>query len=158
MLFNVHAYYAQKLHVPNYLTAHGVLDSLMWQYTSNRFGVTNKTNFSPFIGIFVGCVTPFCLRCGPAGNHINKNVSLLNKAKYQLHLTCPVDHEFSAYYQAAIAVLDTLENQVATSYEFKNMISKDMSGKMIQMVRNVFEKQVRIFILCFYELTFNRSP
>ncbi|KAG1875355.1 hypothetical protein C8R48DRAFT_592658, partial [Suillus tomentosus] len=81
MLFDAHAYHVQKLHTPNYLAAHGVLDSAMWQHMSNGLEVANQSNLSRFLGVLAGRVTPFRLKCGPAGNHINKKVSPLSKAK-----------------------------------------------------------------------------
>ncbi|KAG1813216.1 uncharacterized protein BJ212DRAFT_1482686 [Suillus subaureus] len=44
-------------------------------------------------------------------------------------------------FDTGMCVLDTLQNQVGTTKEHKNMIVKDIMGKMIHMVRNVFEKR-----------------
>ncbi|KAG2741364.1 hypothetical protein P692DRAFT_20668848, partial [Suillus brevipes Sb2] len=110
MSFNAHAYHTQKIHVANYLASPRVLESTLWQHTSNGFEVANQEDQSPFIGILVGRVSPFRLKCGPAGNHIKKEVSPLAKAKYQFHLTRPADHELGMDFDAGISVLEALQN------------------------------------------------
>jgi hypothetical protein len=142
MSFNVHAYHTQKIHVPNYLASPRLLESTVWQHTSNGFEVANQEDQSPFIGILVGRVSPFRLKCGPAGNHIKKEVSPLVKAKYQFHLARPADHELGMDFDAGISVLEALQNQVGSGKEHKNMIVTDVAGKMVHMVKNVFEKRV----------------
>ncbi|KAG1826974.1 uncharacterized protein BJ212DRAFT_1474175 [Suillus subaureus] len=49
-------------------------------------------------------------------------------------------------FDIGMSVLDTLQNQVGTAKEHKNMIVKDITGKMIRIVRNVFEKRERIVL------------
>ncbi|KAG1800025.1 uncharacterized protein BJ212DRAFT_1305409 [Suillus subaureus] len=49
-------------------------------------------------------------------------------------------------FDTGMSVLDTLQNQVGTAKEHKNMIVKDITEKMICIVRNVFEKRERIVL------------
>ncbi|KAG2337316.1 hypothetical protein BDR05DRAFT_843965, partial [Suillus weaverae] len=110
MSFDAHAYHAPKLQVPNYLASPGVLDRNIWQHTGYGLEVAEEADQSPFIGILAGHVSPFRLKCGPAGNHIKNEYSPLVKAKYQFHLTRPADHELGADYDAGISVLEALQN------------------------------------------------
>jgi hypothetical protein len=43
-------------------------------------------------------------------------------------------------FDTGISVLNTLQDQVATSNMHKNILSEDVTGKMLHIVRNVFEK------------------
>jgi len=138
MSFDAHAYHVEKSQVKNYLASPNVLNSTMWQHTSTGVEVVNEEDLLAFTGIMVGRVSPFRLKCGPEGNHINGNVSPLEKSKYQFHITRPANRELAADYQAALSNLEALQNQVGRTHQHRNMIVDDVTGKMVRCVRNVF--------------------
>ncbi|KAG0693311.1 hypothetical protein DFH29DRAFT_1007405 [Suillus ampliporus] len=113
MSFDVHAYHVEKAHHPNYLASGAALNSPMWQHTDTGIELANESDQTPFIGVIVGRVSPFRLKCGPSGNHIEGKVSPLTKSKYQFHITRPADHDLAADYHASIATLEALQKQVA---------------------------------------------
>lgn len=51
----------------------------------------------------------------------------------------PADADLAKDYNAAIAAMETLQKQVATTKDQRNMVITDVTGKMIRFVRNVFE-------------------
>jgi hypothetical protein len=142
MPFNAHSYHVEHLQSTNYLASSTIMDSTMWQHTSTGVELVNETDLSPFTGILVGRVSPFRLKCGPAGNHFDSNISSLAKGKYQFHLCRPADHDLAMDYQAAISTMEALQNQVARTNQRKNMIIDDVTGKLVRCTMNIFTKRV----------------
>jgi hypothetical protein len=144
MPFDVHAYRTEHMESANFLASPAIMDSTMWQHTSTGVEVVNEADLSPFMGIVVGRASPFRLKCGPAGNHINSDISSLAKAKYQFHLCHPAQHELAADYEAAIntVTMEALQNQVARTSQQKNMIIDDVTGKMVCCTMNIFTMRV----------------
>ncbi|KAG2113590.1 uncharacterized protein F5147DRAFT_789267 [Suillus discolor] len=138
MSFNSHAYHVEKMLLPNYLASPGVLNTTTWQHTETGLELAKKTDQTPFIGIIMGHVSPFRLKCGPVGNHMNSDVSPLLKSKYQFHLCCPADHELGMDYETSISVLDVWQKQVGKSGECKNMLIEDVMGTMLRCVKSIF--------------------
>ncbi|KAG1725058.1 uncharacterized protein EDB91DRAFT_1087240 [Suillus paluster] len=86
----------------------------------------------------VGRVSPYRLKCTPSGNHFTGGMSPLAKAKYQFHITRPVDHELSVDYLAGVRNLEILQEEVSKTGNHKNMVIDDYTGKMIRFVKNIF--------------------
>lgn len=86
MPFDAHSYHVEHSQSANYLASPTILTSTMWQHTDTGIELVNETDLLPFVGVLVGHVSPFRLKCGPAGNHFDSNISSLAKGKYQFHL------------------------------------------------------------------------
>ncbi|KAG1882496.1 hypothetical protein F4604DRAFT_1921684 [Suillus subluteus] len=54
------------------------------------------------------------------------------------HISRPTYHNLAEDYQAGISTLEALQSQVTTTKQHGSMIVEDMTGKMIQFVKNVF--------------------
>ncbi|KAG1823892.1 uncharacterized protein BJ212DRAFT_1296414 [Suillus subaureus] len=106
-------------------------------YHIKQSNVVNEDE-EPFLTTIVGCTSTYHLRCGPAGNHFSGGMSPLEKAKFQFHICRPVNAELGTDFTAAVNNLETLQNQVGKTKEYKNMIVEDVTGKMICFTSNVF--------------------
>lgn len=142
MSFDAHSYHVEKRSLPNYLGSPNVIGSTMWQHTATGLELARKEDQMPFTGIVVGRVSPFRLKCGPAGNHMNSEVSPLVKAKYQFHLCRPADHELGVDFDASMATLDAMQKQVGKTGHCKNMLIEDITGTMLRCVKTIFSMRV----------------
>ncbi|KAG2107119.1 hypothetical protein BD769DRAFT_1393040 [Suillus cothurnatus] len=138
MSFDAHAYHVEKTSMPNYLGSPSVLNTIMWQHTESGLELAKEEDQMPFTGIIVGRVSPYRLKCGPAGNHMNSDVSPLVKAKYQFYLCRPADHELGMDFDTSVTSLKTLQNQVVKSGQCKNMLFEDVTGTMLRCVKSIF--------------------
>jgi hypothetical protein len=142
MTFDAHAYHVKNSLLSNYAASPNILNTTMWQHTDTGLEVVDPSNELPLKIFIVGRISTFRLKSGPAGNHMKNGFGSLDKAKYQLHMSRPADPELGADYNAAIANLETLQRQVATTTDIRNMVITDVTGKMIRFVRNIFTLRV----------------
>jgi hypothetical protein len=119
MSFDAHTYHVEKTSVPNYLRSPSVMNTTMWQHTESGLELAKEEDQMPVTGIVVGQVSPYHLKCGPAGNHMNSNVSPLAKVKYQFYLSHPADHKLGMDFDASVTTLNTLQKQVRKSGQCK---------------------------------------
>lgn len=149
MTFDPKVYHDTHATLNNYISSPTALSSTMWQHSSIGLELVNEISELPAKLIIVGWISPYRLKCGPAGNHIVNGMSPLEKAKYQFHITRPAHSDLAANYEAGIANLEMLQGQVATTDQRMSMIVNDVTGKMIHFVRNIFFLRV-CAILCEY--------
>ncbi|KAG1760831.1 hypothetical protein EDD22DRAFT_954597 [Suillus occidentalis] len=138
MTFDAHAYHVKNSLLSNYAASPNILNTTMWQHTNTGLEVVDPSNELPLKIFIVGRISTFRLKSGPAGNHMKNGFGSLDKAKYQFHMSRPADAELASDYNVAIANLETLQHQVATTTDIRNMVITDVTGKMIRFVRNVF--------------------
>ncbi|KAG1832374.1 hypothetical protein EV424DRAFT_1342354 [Suillus variegatus] len=138
MTFDPKVYHDTHATLNNYISSPTALSSTMWQHSSIGLELVNEISELPAKLIIVGWISPYRLKCGPAGNHIVNGMSPLEKAKYQFHITRPAHSDLAANHEAGIANLEMLQGQVATTDQRMSMIVNDVTGKMIHFVRNIF--------------------
>lgn len=146
MSFNANTYRTKKSALKNYGASPNFVNATMWQHTTTGLELVDATDELPFKVLIVGRISAFRLKSGPGGNHVLNGLGSLNKAKYQFHMSRPADADLAKDYNAAIAAMETLQKQVATTKDQRNMVITDVTGKMIRFVRNVFELRVRRFL------------
>ncbi|KAG2057765.1 hypothetical protein BDR06DRAFT_877609 [Suillus hirtellus] len=131
MSFDPKEYHDNHSTLNNHISSPNVLNSIIWQHSSNGLELINENTELPANLIIVGCVSAYHLKCGPAGNHIANGMSPLEKSKYQFYVTQPAHAHLGGDFQAGVTTLETLQNQVATTEQCMSMIVNDVTGKMI---------------------------
>ncbi|KAG2738507.1 hypothetical protein P692DRAFT_201812056, partial [Suillus brevipes Sb2] len=132
MSFNANTYRTKKSTLKNYGASPNFVNATMWQHTTTGLKLVDATDELPFKVLIVGRISAFRLKSGPGGNHVLNGRGSLDKAKYQFHMSRPADTDLAKDYNATIAVLETLQKQVATTKDHRNMIIADVTGKMIR--------------------------
>jgi hypothetical protein len=145
MTFDPKEYHDKHFTLNNHISSPNVLNSVIWQHSSNGLELINENTELPANLIVVGRISAYRLKCGPAGNHIANGMSPLEKSKYQFYVTRPAQSHLGGDFQAGVTTLETLQNQVATTERRMSMILDDVTGKMIRFVRNVFTLRVRLY-------------
>lgn len=127
----------------NYAAAPQFPSLVEWKVAGNGHTLMWKNTFDPVIAVAVLQILDYKLKCSPSGNFIKSEVAPLDRAKFQLFAARPADPNFGDDYQKLYPNLAKLQCDIATSKDHRDMLHKDITGRMMRFVRSVFEKRVR---------------
>lgn len=144
IMFDPHEHRHVLAEADNYLgKSNFAVNSLEWRSAKNSHSIFHKEDEENFEGIIVGNIGSYRLNVSPCGNYISSQYGSLAKAKYQLHLTCPITSPFREDYNRAYQVLVKLQDIAAVKSKGTDMLFDGAGGQTIRMTKNIFEKRVR---------------